>query len=160
MCLQWNTHTDSTQPQWRSVTFSKVLAKSRRRGGGIVKILAVEYVHCTSSSVVLSHKLQSDARVQAASVLALEVWLTAWKAARHLHPSSLHYMASVLIAPAQTDGEALSVLAWTSWLTMPVMGLLKLANYGFYVIGSALFQCMEYHLTTKLRLFIFRFSEC
>jgi hypothetical protein len=35
------------------------------------------------------------------------------------------------------------------WQTTP--GWLELANDAFYLIGSAVFQCMEYHWTRKLR---------
>jgi hypothetical protein len=55
-----------------------------------------------------------------------------------LLPSSLHYVVSLLIAHAQTDGEVgLNEVANVGWL--------ELVNDAFYLIGSAVFQCMEYH---------------
>jgi hypothetical protein len=37
-------------------------------------------------------------------------------------------------------------------------GWLEMANDAFYLIGSAVFQCMEYHWTTKVRQKTFYFS--
>jgi hypothetical protein len=50
-----------------------------------------------------------------------------------------------------------SIKASTSWLT--TSDWLELANDAFYLIGSAVFQCMEYH-ESKTEDFIFRFSKC
>jgi hypothetical protein len=121
---------------------------------GFVKILGIEYIHRTSSSMTHNHKSQHGTRVQqrshnyncekcdtarciqsqqASSVLAVEIWLT-----RHAVPSpaSLHYIVSFLIATEQTDGERNEVAN---------MGRLELVNDAFYLIGSAVFQCMKYH---------------
>jgi hypothetical protein len=43
------------------------------------------------------------------------------------------------------------VVRW--WLT--AHGWLELANDAFYLIGAAVFQCMEYHWTTKVGLLFF-----
>jgi hypothetical protein len=76
--------------------------------------------------------------------------MRAWNAMQSLLPSSLYYSMSLLIAPVQTDGECKPQLA----------GWLKLANNAFYLISYAVFQCMKYHWTMKVRLFIFCFSKC
>jgi hypothetical protein len=39
------------------------------------------------------------------------------------------------------------------------MGWLGLVNGAFYLIGSAVFQYMEYHLTTEGKLFYFSFFK-
>jgi hypothetical protein len=46
---------------------------------------------------------------------------------------------SLLIVPALIDGQG---KASNGWLTTP--GWLELANDAFYLINSAVFQCMEY----------------
>jgi hypothetical protein len=46
-------------------------------------------------------------------------------------------------------GRSRRAYAPTSWLSTPEW--LKLANDAFYLISSAVFQCMEYHWTTKSR---------
>jgi hypothetical protein len=48
------------------------------------------------------------------------------------------------VSPANTMRLTLAArVSFNSWLTMP--GWLKLADDAFYLIGSAVFQCMEYH---------------
>jgi hypothetical protein len=45
------------------------------------------------------------ASMKASNVLAVKVWLTAWKVIHSLLPSTLHYIVSPLTAPAQEDRE-------------------------------------------------------
>jgi hypothetical protein len=47
-----------------------------------------------------------------------------------------------------------------SWLTTPVMGWLEVASNAFYyLIGSAVFQCIEHQRTMKVKLFIFFYQS-
>jgi hypothetical protein len=57
---QWKnlfTYTENYLMLWWSITFSEIWDKLQGtgRGGGVISILAIEYIHCTSSFMVHSH---------------------------------------------------------------------------------------------------------
>jgi hypothetical protein len=61
-----------------------------------------------------------------------------------------------LVSQSQSARRSRRAQASTSWLK--TLGWLKLANDAFYLIDSAVFQCMEYHWATKVRQKTFYFS--
>jgi hypothetical protein len=56
-------------------------------------------------------------------------------------PSPLKFLLAAL---AESDGESYLLVSLNELARRPVMGWWELAKVAFYLIGSAVFQCMEY----------------